>query len=589
MSRFRFREFVDISTNLICCFARANGGNTAMIFALTATTVLVSGGAGLDLSRTIYDKNRAAAALDSAALAVGVADTSEDLSNSELTDIAQNVFDANFASSGLGSADPVVVTQNAGSISLSVIGTVPTTLLQLIGINTFPYTFVNEVSAGSTALEVALVLDNTGSMSGSKLASLKSAAKELVDTLSGGDTSPERLWFSVIPFAQTVRLDTDVALAGNWMDEECRSSVSQLNFDNGMCAYTVLETMHSNTTWAGCVEARPGDLATNDTAPVYGTPDTLFVPYFQPDEPDDGDVGAGGEGVDDDYSDDYLEDGSIHDYIEASGYGRGGYGGGYYMPPVIGSGIIPVSGYGGGGFYMPAIGGGEGGFYIPVGGKGGYGGSGSGGSGQPGSDELTRLRDSSKYENQNKYNQVNENCAHMEPILPLSNDMKEVKLSIDRMTADGYTHIPFGAVWGWRTLSPTEPFSEGVEYDDDSTRKVLIIMTDGENTMPSQSTMNKSRYTAFGYVRQGRLGTTTSTSAAADKLDDMLLEVCDNAKDNDILVYTIGFAINSSNVQSLLNECASEEDMYFNSPSASALQSAFGQIATDLSNLRLTK
>ncbi|MEE8438268.1 MAG: hypothetical protein V3S07_01685 [Micropepsaceae bacterium] len=105
---------------------------------------------------------------------------------------------------------------------------------------------------------------------------------------------------------------------------------------------------------------------------MYGTPDTLFVPYFQPDEPDDGDTGAGGEDVDGDYSDDYLEDGSIHDYIVASGYGSGGYGyggggygyggGGYYTP---------VSGYGGGGIYMPAIGGGEGGLYIPVGGKGG--------------------------------------------------------------------------------------------------------------------------------------------------------------------------------------------------------------------------
>ena len=101
--------------------------------------------------------------------------------------------------------------------------------------------------------------------------------------------------------------------------------------------------------------------------------------------------------------------------------------------------------------------------------------------------------------------------------------------------------------------------------------------------------MNKSRYTAFGYVRQGRLGTTTSTGAAADELDDMLLEVCDNAKDNNVLVYTIGFAINSSNIQSLLSECASEEDNYFNSPSASALEAAFGSIATDLSNLRLAK
>ena len=197
--------------------------------------------------------------------------------------------------------------------------------------------------------------------------------------------------------------------------------------------------------------------------------------------------------------------------------------------------------------------------------------------------------DVEKYEDESENSNVNKNCLNLAEILPLSNDMDAVKDTIDDMGAQGYTHIPFGAVWGWRTLSPEAPYTEGVDYDDDEVRKVLIIMTDGENTMPYQSTMNNSRYTAFGYVRQGRLGTTTSTGAAADELDDMLLEVCDNAKDNDVLVYTIGFAINSSNVQSLLNDCASEDDNYFNSPSASALQSAFGAIATDLSNLRLTK
>jgi Flp pilus assembly protein TadG len=525
MSRNRIRDIVDVSSNWLRRFGRSTSGNAAMLFGLTAITLLTAGGAGLDLSRTIYEKNRAAAALDAAGLAIGVAEASEELSDSELTSLAQEVFEANFYPANIGSTEPVVVTRHEDSIHLSVNGVVPTTLLQLAGRDIFPYTFSNEIAAGSTSLEVALVLDNTGSMSGSKLTSLKSAATSLIDTLSGGDAFPERLWFSVVPFAQTVRLDPDVALAGDWIDEECRSSISQLNFENGMCAHTVLETMNSGTSWAGCVEARPGTLATDDTVPVYANPDTLFVPYFQPDEPDRGENKAPWGTVDWDYGDDYLEEAYIHTRTNS----------------------------------------------------------------QPGSNEITRLMDVEKYAGQNKNSNVNKNCLNLAEIRPLSNDMDAVKDTIDDMGAQGYTHIPFGAAWGWRTLSPEAPYSEGVEYDDDEVRKVLIIMTDGENTMPSQSTMNKSRYTAFGYVRQDRLGTTTSTSAAADELDDMLLEVCDNAKDNDVLVYTIGFAINSSNVQSLLNQCATDDDMYFNSPSASALQSAFGQIAVDLSNLRLIK
>jgi hypothetical protein len=37
--------------------------------------------------------------------------------------------------------------------------------------------------------------------------------------------------------------------------------------------------------WQGCVETRPGALGLNDDAPVSGTPNSLFVPYFAPDEP----------------------------------------------------------------------------------------------------------------------------------------------------------------------------------------------------------------------------------------------------------------------------------------------------------------
>lgn len=541
MSEFTHVNFAgsapECFSNWLRRFARSTGGNTAMMFGLSAMAVLSAGGAGLDFSRTMYAKNRAASALDAAALAVA---GQPDSSDGELEALAQRIFDANYGSSKFGSTGAVSMSRNGEAISLSITGNVPTTLLQVAGKDSLSYNFTNEVMAGSTGLEVAMVLDNTGSMAGSKLASLKSAAKTLVETLSGNQASPDNVKFAVVPFAQTVRVNPNTATNGGWIDEECRSSVSQLNFSGGMCAYTVLETMHSNTRWAGCVEARPGALATNDTAPSSGTPDSLFVPYFQPDEPDRGDRGApNGATVDRDYTDNYIEDGSQHD-----GGGRGG--------------------------------------------RGGRGGGGSGSSGQPGSDEVTRLMDSTKYAGKNENSEVNENCTNLEPVLPLTNNTNTVKNTISDMQADGYTHIPFGAVWGWRTLSPGAPYTEGVAYDDPETRKALIIMTDGENNIPPQSTMNGSRYSAFGYLRQGRLGTTSSSSAKGE-LDDMLLEVCENAKDQDIIVYTIGFAINSSNVHSLLRRCASSEEKYFNSPTASSLQTAFSAIATDLSNLRLSR
>ena len=72
-------------------------------------------------------------------------------------------------------------------------------------------------------------------------------------------------------------------------------------------------------------------------------------------------------------------------------------------------------------------------------------------------------------------------------------------------------------------------------------------------------------------------------------MDEMLIDVCDEAKAEGIRVYTIGFDIDSTNIHSLLRECASDEAMYFNSPTSSALETAFSSIATDLSNLRLAR
>ena len=157
------------------------------------------------------------------------------------------------------------------------------------------------------------------------------------------------------------------------------------------------------------------------------------------------------------------------------------------------------------------------------------------------------------------------------------------------MNASGSTHIVLGAAWGWRVLSPGEPYSQGASYSDEDTNKALILMTDGENTVSNQNTMNGSRYSAFGYLSQGRLGTTSSTSTAESTLDTMLTDVCTNIKAKGIRIYTIGFTITTTNVLNLLRNCASDPSLFYNSPNTSDLQAAFSAIAADLSNLRVSK
>ncbi|MFO1186056.1 MAG: hypothetical protein U1E87_00495 [Alphaproteobacteria bacterium] len=61
-----------------------------------------------------------------------------------------------------------------------------------------------------------------------------------------------------------------------------------------------------------------------------------------------------------------------------------------------------------------------------------------------------------------------------------------------------------------------------------------------------------------------------------------------NGKDR-IRIYTIALMVNDQNTISLLQGCASQADMFFNTPSAGQLQAVFQQIAQDLSNLRVSK
>ena len=94
----------------------------------------------------------------------------------------------------------------AGSVQLTSTATVTPTLVGVMGIG--PVT-VNAASTAQTAaygLELALVLDNTGSMAGSSITSLISASNQLLGILYGGSDTQPHLWVSVVPFAAAVNI-----------------------------------------------------------------------------------------------------------------------------------------------------------------------------------------------------------------------------------------------------------------------------------------------------------------------------------------------------------------------------------------------
>lgn len=189
-------------------FLESSSGNTAMIFGLMSVAVIMAGGAAIDVARAVSMKTRLSSALDAAALAVG---TQLNKTEDELEDMAQKYFDANYPEGALGETDPVDVDQNGDKISLSVTGRVDTILLRLININEFDLNIANEVTRSANNIEVALVLDITGSMcipDCTKLNNLKVAAKDMVDMIVQDVQTPYYTKMAIVPYSSMVNVGT---------------------------------------------------------------------------------------------------------------------------------------------------------------------------------------------------------------------------------------------------------------------------------------------------------------------------------------------------------------------------------------------
>jgi len=167
--------------------------------------------------------------------------------------------------------------------------------------------------------------------------------------------------------------------------------------------------------------------------------------------------------------------------------------------------------------------------------------------------------------------------------------MASVKTTIDSFVATGNTNIPMGLVWGWHTLSPNAPFADGVAYGTPKVRKIIILMTDGENTTTDSSNPNDSTYSGLGYIWQNLLGMTSgSANSRADRMDERLAALCTNIKAQNITLYVVRVEV-SSGTSSLLKTCASGNDKFYDVQNVSQLSATFDAIAGSIDDLRLAR
>jgi len=181
-------------------------GNTAIIFALSAVPLILMTGGVTDVVNAYSVKAKLQSSVDAAALEAAAA---QGLSDQERKQAALDSFKANFTGNlvkGL-KATPTAIIHDE-DVTVDVTTSVPTHFLKLVSINSLDVKVKAVVKRSYGSMEVALVLDNTKSMNGSKMAALKSASKDLVKSLFK-NSARDKLHVSVVPYAQYVNVGTD--------------------------------------------------------------------------------------------------------------------------------------------------------------------------------------------------------------------------------------------------------------------------------------------------------------------------------------------------------------------------------------------
>lgn len=612
-------------------FFRDKRGNYAMLTAITVVPIMGALALAIDFTEMSKQRQDTLNALDAAGIATARRIV-EGVTDDEAKTYAKSFFEAN-----LGSVDPkntkltiVLPQNNTGGGTLKMTADLKyqpfslPTFVDLIGKGSdstdLDFSATSEIRLKNT-LEVALVLDNSGSMDNKGTGSnkkridlLKDASKQLVDTIAGQAAMMKQIskpvQFALIPFSASVNVGPDTYYKDNasWLDVDGISPFHHENFvwssmptgyevaaDSGgiyhktgsswgthkgekVTRFTLFQEMkyYTNsaktqkadyTKWQGCVEARPYPLDVDDTAPTASKPETLFVPMFAPDEV---------SGADNDW------------FLYRSGWTS------YYWSDVLSSSnysALVRQSYPGKYFDIGANG------YV-----GPYGTTPAGLDVGPNAgcttSPITALTDVSDADGQTT-----------------------IKDSIDAMAPTGNTNVPEGMAWGWRVLSHGAPFTDGRPETEKGNDKVVIVLTDGANTYSAvnDSAGNKSTYAAYGYAGHWPSGYTTSrifqgTSSAVSKtdyssgnytkaMDEQFKALCDNAKAAGLIVMTVSLDLRTTvtaekKAIDALKACASDSrfrtdpatgkaaKLYWNTTGGS-LADTFKDIASELSNLRI--
>jgi len=251
-------------------FRSDQSGNVVITFTLAMIPIIGFTGAAVDYSRGSSAKTAMQAATDAAALILSK--EAQTLSPADLNTKAKAFFLANLNRPDITNivVTPTFTQPATGNFTLNLVstGNIKTTFTSMwqpslaIGAD-------SQVQWGMKKLELAMALDNTGSMASSqKMANLKTAAHSLLATLKTAAKKDGDVKVAIIPFDTTVKIGTGYKDQA-WFDVSC----SALGNPNGCTS------SNWKNYWEGCVRDRTYPYDTQDDTPNANNAATLFPIY----------------------------------------------------------------------------------------------------------------------------------------------------------------------------------------------------------------------------------------------------------------------------------------------------------------------
>lgn len=570
---------VDLPRTRARAFGSANGGNVAMTFALALIPIVGLVGAAVDYSRGNSAKAAMQAAVDAAALMLSK--DAAGLTTAQINSKANDYFQAIFNRTDVTNVavTPSYTTSGGSQIVLTATGSIPTSILKVVGFPAFNIDASSTVKWGNTRLRVALVLDNTGSMSSSgKLTALKTATTTLLNQLQTAAAKDGDVYVSIIPFVKDVAVDPTINYSANWID-----------WTDWLAEPAVLDTAKSGSkpgSWYntgpgsscpfsnsaqgfGCTQSAASTSSTSTIA-SSGNYKGLICPNT-----DTGQKKPGKNGV--------MYNGCYNSWTKCVGSACKCTSTSTSICSCTGSGSAKTCTTASGNnehtwrptntnaTYTPALVLDSSGNPYATPATSTWNGciTDRGKSSGPSSGNYDTNVTMPSVGNAETLFPAEQYNSCIKPMMPLSYNWTGMKTMVNNMTADGSTNQNIGLALGWQSLVGGGPFpTPPVKDTNYQYQEVIILLSDGLNT--------QDRWYGNG-------------SDPADEVDDRQQITCDNVKAAKITLYTVQVNTGGDPTSTLLKNCASTPDKFYLLTSANAMITTFTQIGTALSNLRVAK